>query len=274
MHQQIQKKVLNIEIKQTSFTLRSIQREIYTIKSKITAAVPEQISDSFFRSQDKFHEMNLKAQSNATKKKFYARLQKMSTNIALPQPKETAIHNGTKIELPQETTVLLSLGPKFALPYNNIQEIPIFHLIADIEAVIQTNPNEAIQNSNRCMIVNNMQNYIHRKKQHPASNDPLERFFNSACKVTRKFLRENPDVAVLQSDKGNKTVLMTTADYQTRMLSLLNDTKTYLKIDRDPTLKFQKQNNSLVKRLKNLKLIDQKTANQLITYKASCPRIY
>ena len=268
------KTVLNIEIKQTYFTLRSIQTQIQTVKNEIAKAVPEEISASFFRSQDKFHEMNLKARTNITKKKFDAKLRKMSTNNAFPQPKETAIHNGTQKELPQETAVLLSLGPKFALPYKHIQETPIFHLIADIEAVIQTNPNEAIQNSNRCMIVNNMQNYINRIQHHPIPNDPLERFCHSASKITRKFLKENPDVAVLQSDKGNKTVLMTIADYQTRMLALLNDNETYLKIDRDPTLKFQKQNNNLVKRLKQLKLIDQQTANQLTTYKACCPRIY
>ncbi|XP_058821140.1 uncharacterized protein LOC131683307 [Topomyia yanbarensis] len=200
-------------------------------------------------------------------------LQKITADTPIPKFQDKAILNGTHKQIPNETAIILSLGPKFALPYQHVQEIPLFHLIADIETVLQTNPNERIQNNNRCTIVNNMQNHINRLQQ-STSNNPLERFCNSATKITRKFLKENPDIAVLQSDKGNKTVLMTTADYQTRMFSLLNDTHTYLKIDRDPTLKFQKQNNSLVQRLKQLKLVDPKTASQLTTYKASCPRIY
>ena len=226
--EKFKKTVLNIEIKQTYFSLRSIQGEIQAIKTEITKAVPEEISSPFFQSQDKFHEINLRARSSTTKKKFDAMLRRIPTNNALPQPNEMAIHNGTQKQLPQETAILLSLGPKFALPYQHTQEIPMFHLIADIEAVIQTNPDETIQNSNRCMIVNNMQNYIHHVQQKAVSNDPLERLCRTTSKATRKFLKENPDIAVLQSDKGNKTVLMNITDYQTRMSTLLNDAKTYL----------------------------------------------
>ncbi|KXJ69428.1 hypothetical protein RP20_CCG027072 [Aedes albopictus] len=58
------------------------------------------------------------------------------------------------------------------------------------------------------------------------------------------------------------------------MRGLVDDTSTYARLKSDPTTKFQTANNNIARRLKDLKLIDFKTAKDLTTYNAICPRIY
>ncbi|XP_062698654.1 uncharacterized protein LOC134284184 [Aedes albopictus] len=146
--------------------------------------------------------------------------------------------------------------------------------MADVELVIKSNPDEATQDRTRCAVANAITNHIHRFNNQNTHFDPLVRFCSTAEDITRKFLKENPNVLVLKSDKGNKTVLMDAEEYKQKMKELLQDNQTYKPIDKDPTLRFERQNNSLVKRLRNLDLIDDRTAKELTKYNAVCPRIY
>ncbi|XP_062538822.1 uncharacterized protein LOC134207120 [Armigeres subalbatus] len=91
--------------------------------------------------------------------------------------------------------------------------------------------------------------------------------------TTKKYLRSHPEICVLAADKGNRTVIMMREEYD-KMRALVGDTTTYEKVRCDPTSKYQTRNNSIVKRLKDLKLIDQRQAATLIMNNGLCPRIY
>ncbi|XP_062714289.1 uncharacterized protein LOC134291043 [Aedes albopictus] len=197
-----------------------------------------------------------------------------SCRESAPTLNERAICNGTQVTIPPEAEVLLSLGPKFALPHTKSDPVFFYHMLADIECILKSENDASIQDRTRCAVANVVLNHLHRGENQNSHQDPLVKFCKSAEKVTRKFLKEHPDVAVVKSDKGNKTVLMPSQDYQSKMLELLRDRETYEPISRDPTTRFQQQNNSIVRRLRNLELIDAKTAKHLTTYKAVCPRIY
>lgn len=54
--------------------------------------------------------------------------------------------------------------------------------------------------------------------------------------VTRRFLWNNPEVVVLQADKGNKTVISLGSEYDGKMMDLRGDTNTYEKLESDPTM--------------------------------------
>ena len=133
--------------------------------------------------------------------------------------------------------ILLSLGPSFAIPSSTIQKIPYFHLIAEIENILKTNPDTTIQDRTRCTITNSILNHIHHNK-HSSPNDDNHRFYKNAIRIVKNFLKNNPDIYVLKSDKGNKTVLMPMQDYQTKMLQLLDNEHTYQRVPRDPTSGF------------------------------------
>ncbi|XP_055525302.1 uncharacterized protein LOC129718508 [Wyeomyia smithii] len=268
------KSVLNIEIKHTFHKLKILKQLQYTLTEKINNSnIPKNVAESFFNSQTKFENKHTQEKSKNTKRKFDRILDRnIQPSSTIPVCKSNAIHNSTQKSLPKETEILLSLGQKFALP-TNITHIPFYHLLADIESILKTNPDVSIQDRTRCAIANSVQNYIHYNKNNTEKGE-LTKFCEKAIKTTKQFFRENPDVLTIQSDKGNKTVIMLAEDYKQKMLSMLNDNKTYLPIPRDPTSRYQRTNNEFAKRLLNLNLIDKQTATRLTTYNAICPRIY
>ncbi|XP_062714231.1 uncharacterized protein LOC134291004 [Aedes albopictus] len=108
----------------------------------------------------------------------------------------------------------------------------------------------------------------------PANNNSTSRFCSSAVRTTRRFLADNPDICIVRSDKGNKTVIMELDDYDRKMKQLVDDENTYEKLNRDPTGSIESKNNQFVKRLMDLKLIDAQQAYRLKSNTAICPRIY
>ncbi|XP_077486812.1 uncharacterized protein LOC144098163 [Amblyomma americanum] len=56
-----------------------------------------------------------------------------------------------------------------------------------------------------------------------------------------KSIRENERIVIRPADKGNATVLLDKADYVKKMLSLLEDGGTYVRLKNDPTLKLERE---------------------------------
>ena len=63
-------------------------------------------------------------------------------------------------------------------------------------------------------------------------------------------------------------------DYDRKMRELVSDTTSYENVRSDPTTRYQNGNNSIVRRLKDLKLIDHRTGKELSSTNATCPKIY
>ncbi|XP_055542680.1 uncharacterized protein LOC129728278 [Wyeomyia smithii] len=190
----------------------------------------------------------------------------------IPTLNEKAILNATDTEIPEEVTTLLSLSPKFSLYPHNFPHNQLYHLLAETESILKTNFKHQIQDTTRCMITNCINNFIHKYDNCP--RDPESKFIRIAQTKTRNFLKLNPNICILSADKGNRTVVKLTEEYNRKMKLLLNDTNTYKTVKSDPTNKFQTANNNIIGRLLELKLIDKQTAYNLKTYTATCPRIY
>ena len=56
-----------------------------------------------------------------------------------------------------------------------------------------------------------------------------------------KELQEEDSIMVLGADKGRATVVLDKSEYDNKMQALLSDTKTYVKLDKDPTPKLKKE---------------------------------
>ncbi|XP_062556681.1 uncharacterized protein LOC134221501 [Armigeres subalbatus] len=237
--------------------------------------VPGEISSQFIERQVAFRRRNEAQSERKIEDKVQALFNAFNQNNNREEPtlNEKAILNATTTEIPAEVEHLLSLGSKFSLPYHNLSEVPMYHLIADVESIIKTSNDVAVQERTRCAVANQIQNYLHRMKV-GISNAPTTKFYCNAEKRTRVFLNAHPEIIVVNSDKGNRTVIMEREDYKNKMNVLLQDSKTYRRVKRDLTCKFQNQNNSIVKRLQDLHLLDPYLASKLKTYKAVCPKIY
>lgn len=63
----------------------------------------------------------------------------------------------------------------------------------------------------------------------------IQQFLRKATVITAKFLRENPDTFISNSDKGNKTVICDRHDYKFKMLELLGNITQFHLPQNDPT---------------------------------------
>lgn len=269
-----QRSLLNIEIRQTYHSIQQFRNMRRNLKESISAAVPPSIAENFFSYQDNFFDTNVASTTTVTKRKFERLL---TTTAQHCNPKNIAVnrkavHNATSKSLPPEAEIILSFGPKFALPYRSLNEIPFNHVIADLENVLESVTDKHDKERTRCTSVNVIQNFIHRFKD----NEPnmQYRHLTHAYKVTERFIKTNSDIVIVESDKGKQTVVMYEKEYDTKMREMLADENTYLVTNRNPTTGYQQKNNNFVSRLRNLELIDAKTAFQLKTNTAQCPRIY
>ncbi|XP_067613386.1 uncharacterized protein [Eurosta solidaginis] len=172
------------------------------------------------------------------------------------------------MEIPTDIQWLLSLGPKFSLPIAST-EFPLFKLIADGEDCIQTIQDKEQQEIER----NNLTTLIRDHLRKPKSS-VRDKFVLDTLHSTKKFLKDNKNVLVLNADKGNVTVLMYKDEYEKKLQQMVNDISTYRVLKRDPTNKLQEKNNEIVEKLFKHKMIDTRGKYQLITKTAIAPRLY
>ncbi|XP_033226217.1 uncharacterized protein LOC117178827 [Belonocnema kinseyi] len=103
-------------------------------------------------------------------------------------------------------------------------------------------------------------------------NDPYD--IHIKIGVTKRFLVNNPELMVLQADKGNRTIILHLAEYYEKMINLLSDTNTYEKLESDPTLKIQNELYELISNWHKQKFISKRQVNNLACKNGTAPRIY
>ena len=89
-----------------------------------------------------------------------------------------------------------------------------------------------------------------------------------------KSLQDDKSIMVLGADKGRATVILDKSVYHEKMLSLLSDTKTYKKLDKDPTPKHKKELVSILHRLEKEDKIRKEDKQYLYPTTEYVPRIY
>ena len=86
-------------------------------------------------------------------------------------------------------------------------------------------------------------------------------------------LRKDKSIKILPADNGKCTVILNTDDYLSKCQALLDDTKTYEKLRRDPTPKYKAELASILKSLLDNKHIDEKTWRRIYLTTDSPPKI-
>ena len=141
------------------------------------------------------------------------------------------------------------------------------NLLSDVEFIIKRFP-EGQQNTVRAKATNIITNYI----QNPESL--VTKFYNNILNKTRTFLRANQNLVVTKSDKGNKTVILNKEDYLNKSMTLLNDSKFYVKINKDPTDSTEKKNNDFVNYLYQKKILTSEETKMYKHYNSTSPLYY
>ncbi|XP_046626164.1 uncharacterized protein LOC124307959 [Neodiprion virginianus] len=269
------KSVLNVEIKITIWKLQKVNEELGEICNQLKSLIPQPLFDNcksvnkvrFSKIFTRIKEVNMK--------KLEELVQQRLNGIRLPDANK-CVFNYTNRELPKQVYRTLSLEPNFGLQIQNkITIVP--EVIKDLEycisAVKLDNCNEAdlsaVKENLRSKSINILSNFC---KGQSRSEDRL--MLNKDLTVTKKFLRENEDLVVSRSDKGNSTVIMFREEYEREMSALISDRTTYLPLHRDPTLTYQKRANNLVAELASSGVIDEAEEKNLRSSYTRAPRIY
>lgn len=176
--------------------------------------------------------------------------------------------NLTDLILPWYVENTLALGDRFNLPTNN-EEFPAVQFICNFEPKLQ-----CLGKTYRVNLRNKVCNIINNFKKSPTRHDTIDEIVKSNHAATKKFLERHPQLLVLNADKGNVTVVMYRTDYVNKMSQLLEDDKTYLKINQDPTAGIQDKINDLFTRWQREKYITKGQGRWYRRYNSVCSKMY
>ncbi|XP_030749952.1 uncharacterized protein LOC115877775 [Sitophilus oryzae] len=258
----VRRKILNLEIKITISDLNLYQKRIDAIYNNITNILPREIVNEFNNRLKHTFQVEFNRVKSINVNKYGVLISKVQSDIRV---RDEWLRNISSTVIPDNVVKVLALGPKFNIsPNANTIKIP--ELLSDLELAVSgfdKNKKDIVRGRFTNVIVN----FLHgdSRKTHILSKQ---------IKETKQFLVEHPELIVTLSDKGNVTVVMDRADYLNLSYGLLNDTKYYKPLPRDPTSTLEVKANKLISNFSNLEIIDKELAKSLKTYNSTAARYY
>lgn len=253
--------ILRLEISHTNYKINILNKSKKTIMRQISEVLPGEIVEEFKKRQRECYirQFNRIKQINIGK---IGRLHGYGDAIIKTQ--DRWFMNLTDLNIPENIVTTLSLGRKFSIPVST-KDIPIKKLIADVEDIVEKIPEnrrDVLRNRATSIITN----HLHKNQNITFKTDKM-------YKETKKFLRENEDVIILDSDKGSVTVMMNKEEYQQKMNTIVEQ-DCFRKLNRDPTSTVQNGSNQLISELLENNHIDLQMAKKMKRYNSNCPKIY
>lgn len=207
---------------------------------------------------------------------------------------QNRVINLTNINIPNNIKNILNLGENFNHNPKNKKIIAnnVTKLIADIEYItdeLETSDNHknAIRNSTN-NIIHNFLKIINNKKSKnnniPKNNynetfkqintSKLNDSINKDLISLKKFIKNNPNITLIKTDKTKKYVWMHKTDFEKKMKDILDDKNTYKIIRTDPTSQLEKNLNNFNKKLIKYKFLNKSQANIYINKFSDLPKMY
>ena len=175
--------------------------------------------------------------------------------------------------LPSSVKEILNYSPNSAI--HDPKQFPVVDIIKCLEYAISCSDLGDVANITRAKCTNILMNFKHgfsNNCRRFAGTPGSIRIYN-AFRFTKAFLRNNPDLVVTRSDKGNKTVVMTKNDYNTKLRTIIDDELVYRPTKRNITTKLENEANKM---LTDLFTVDGsiEKLNKFISRNSNPPRIY
>lgn len=204
------RKVLKVEIKVTIWKMKILEDRMVQIWGSLESVLTVSDFRECKATYDRRYETEFKRQKDLNIKKIKRlRVDSVSVNIPVGPVDETGIFNYTTVGLPNEVMRTLHLGPGFGIRVKK-KEVPVATLIKDLEYGLQFLKIEGadqvtVREERDCFrsrVINLWSNFYNRNEKH--TMDITRKEFL----ITKRFFRDNPDLILAKSDKGNGTVIM------------------------------------------------------------------
>ncbi|XP_077507345.1 uncharacterized protein LOC144116813 [Amblyomma americanum] len=138
----------------------------------------------------------------------------------------TTVHNLSSQKLDDAELSVLSLG----LNFNLGPEPDIKKMVCAVETAVKN-----VEPSRRDKARTRVVSVLSKLNRHQGLNPLLLKE-----RKALKRLRGNENIVILPADKGNATVVLDKREYVNKMTGMLEDERTYLPLNRDPTSKVQR----------------------------------
>lgn len=267
----LEQTILNIEISICVRHIKYTQNRRVSIDNLIKTSMDESLYNDLSMCVNQMYD-KIRSKCKETQSKKLQENIKKSCPAGIRFQEEFCV-NMTGKEVPTEVLQLLGLGQCFALPITK-RETPLLDLIAETDDIISSSKSNDKENI-RTLITKDYVQFIGDKDDKFLSRE--DKHIQHLYNVTRKYLKENPDVYVVNSDKGQKTVLMTKETYREKMHEHLSDRNVYIPIhnnNSDINNVLKRRNNNLIEELYVKGQLTKPEKNQLTVSDCIPPRIY
>ncbi|XP_044585992.1 uncharacterized protein LOC123266029 [Cotesia glomerata] len=247
--------MLKLEIKITIWQIHQFLQESERLQDQLRDLLPNTLWTQTQCKLRNYYDWNFTKVKNNNIRKFNNLLsQSIDNNTSVGG---TKIFNFMDVILSDPVRRILTLDGNFGLvPPPN--KSPIVNVIKDFEGCLckvkidDFNNDELneFRNNLRARGVNIITNYLKNQHRRRSTRVKDPNINSKDVKLTRDFLRENDDLIVTRSDKGNATVVMRKQEYLDEMNTMVTDESTYIKTRVDPTSRLQTSANALIKNLK------------------------
>lgn len=184
---------------------------------------------------------------------------------------ERAFINYTKYAIPEDVAVILSMGPKFAVPvYHGIKDFDNLKEAAIMLNEIYGHPEEI--ETIRSYIEDHIDSY--RENERVKYQTDTKDYFHKALKATKAFIKEHPDVIAAQSDKARASILMDKQTYINKVENLLRDRTVYQPLTSSSAASYIKTNKQILGRMLKLKMITEREMTRAILDETKIANLY
>lgn len=260
-------KNLNLEIKECYYDLSNLKNNIISIQGILKNTLPNQIYNEYCRRLDIAYNKRFSKIKNVHLKKFTELQQKVvNDRQKMFVNNEKWFKNISDVDIPSDIVDFLSLGSKFGIAPTG-KNLNVKRFLADVENIIVEHPDED-QNILRAQITNNITNFLSHSANQKLTTIQKQ-FFR-----TKHFLKSNPNLYIVQADKGGCTVAMNKHDYSSKLKLLLEDCNTYTLLSKDPIPKLQRTLNELIKACKLTNELSEEDAKYLTVYHSTAAKLY
>ena len=259
-----EKKLLNIRISKCSFTIEKLRNELSETEAILFSSVSKETGQRLRTHLDDmrkrcFEEMKCKQREKFRKlvenKKEKERQAFTNTRI----DKSRWVINKSDRQLSQHEKSVLEKGLNFAV---TTRSLPVQDVVTNTEIACRALPPSKAQ-SLRGEVVKCL-----KKAKAPRSNISKEE------RIALQELKRDRNIITLPADKGRAIVLLNREEYDKKMLELLKDTKTYSKLDKDPTNEYKNQLISILRRWQKEQPIPKDLKDKIYPTSQEVPKIY
>lgn len=259
-----QKRWLNLELKYLFHKLAENELELYNLHLEITKdlnLLNNGALNNWYDFENKINEQNqeaVKKKKETLTKKFSKLVKEKEDNSLFKKPMYLPdfVCNKTDLVFTEKELALLNKGLNYT---PKPERAPLVETVTDVETILKYKL-PSVQQSVRNTVKEAIEN-VKNKKRTMGKNDEID---------TLKSLKEK-DCVYVKADKGNKIVILSTADYEQRMNNLIEKCQ-YKEVKRNPLPSMVKECNELRKDLS--KIFGLRHNRTLLVSNPKVPLIY